>query len=515
MDGREGTYFKSVYGMGDGDDFMILLSKPVTATSIRVSTGDADDQDLLTNGYIETSPDGMTFTRAASFDAKGVAAATLANVPIKALRIKVNPRTSISTLNVREITINSPSKISHVQMGPGRAWSDLSRAPDLAVWAHKAEGQMEDFWPDATALLYSNGFITPNKVNVVYRGGPGVTDVAATGGGVMTVNVKWAREHPDDTGLTVHEMAHVVQAMSAYNPVWLIEGIADYVRWVRYEPQNFTYRIDLTKSWNEPYRTSAAFLGWCEIHYDHLLVTHLNDDIRFGRYKDSLWKKYTGKDADTLWAEFLVQYKADPKSVLIPPMDPADRPRLLPPVTAGTSVSTVLTNSFNGTGIYRDGANFDVGSGFDDGGAAFPSDTFGSRVTWKDVRFDLGKGDAANIISSKGQQIALTRGKYASLWLLGAAVEGGQRAQEFVVNYSDGSKQVFTQNVSDWYAPQNFPGESRAVKAPYRNMGDGSKDPRTFYAYSYGFALDKTKEVASLTLPNNPNVKIMAITLAN
>ncbi len=516
MDGQDSTYFKSVYGMDDGDDFTIILSHPITMTSVRVVTGDADGMDALTNGYIETSSDGTTYTKAASFDAKGVATATLANASVRALRIKVNPRTSISTLEVREITVGSPSKITHVQMGPGRAFSDISQAPDLAAWAKKAEDQMEAFWPNAAALLYSNGFITPNKVNVVYRTGPGVTDVAATGGGVMTVNSKWCREHPEDTGLTVHEMAHVVQSMSAYNPVWLIEGTADYVRWVRFEPENFTYRIDPVKSsWRDPYRTSAAFLGWCEIHYDNRLVTQLNEDIRFGRYNDGLFKKYTGKDGDTLWAEFLADYKADPKSVLIPPMDPADRPRVLPTVKEGSSVPATLTGAFNLAGVYADGATFGAGNGFDEGGAAFPSTAFGPSVAWKNVRFTLGAAGQPNVVSSKGQQIPLTPGKYASLWLLGAAVEGNQKAQEFTVTYSDGSKQTLLQSVSDWYAPQSFPGESRAVKADYRNMSDATKDTRTFYAYSYGFALDSTKEVKSLTLPNNPNVKIMAVTVAN
>lgn len=515
MDGDPSTYFKSYYNMSDGDDVTIWLSRAIPATSFRVVTGNTDNEDLLTKGFVELSADGEKFTRSAAFNAQGVSEATLANVPVRALRIKLNPRTGLSSLCIREITINSPIKISHAQMGPGRGWHDYTDAPDLAAWATKAERQMEDFWPDTAALLYTNGFITPNKLNVVYRGGPDVTPVAATGGGVMTVNIKWARENPGDTGLTVHEMAHAVQSMSAYNPVWLIEGIADYIRWVRYEPQNFTYGITNKNEWRQPYRVSAAFLGWCEIHYDNRLVTHLNDDIRFGRYKDDLWKKYTGKDGDTLWAEFIAAYNADPKGVLVPPIAPADRPRMLPTVQAGTSAPASLAGLFTTSGFYRDGARFGGNVGFDEGGAAFPAATLGTSVTWKNVRFDLGKADQANVVASRGQKVALKEGKYGSLWLLAAAVEGNQMAQDFVVNYKDGSQQSFAQNVSDWYSPGGFPGESRAVKFEYRVLGDGTKDPRPFYAYSYGFALDKNKEVASVVLPNNPNVKVLAVTVAN
>ena len=47
---------------------------------------------------------------------------------------------------------------------------------------------------------------------------------------------------------------------------------------------------------------------------------------------------------------------------------------------------------------------------------------------------------------------------------------------------------------------------------PYRDNGDGSKDPRTFYAYSYGFSLDPAKTVRSLSLPADDSVKLLAAT---
>jgi hypothetical protein len=71
------------------------------------------------------------------------------------------------------------------------------------------------------------------------------------------------------------------------------------------------------------------------------------------------------------------------------------------------------------------------------------------------------------------------------------------------------------QHFSDWFAPRSFPGESRAVKMPYRNMANGARDDHAFYAYSYGFNLNRDKTVQSLTLPDNPNVKTLAATLAN
>src|SRR5437660_1693792 len=51
MDGDPATYFKSVYGMGDKDDFQILLSRPIALRSLRVVTGDNEKQNLLTDGF--------------------------------------------------------------------------------------------------------------------------------------------------------------------------------------------------------------------------------------------------------------------------------------------------------------------------------------------------------------------------------------------------------------------------------------------------------------------------------
>lgn len=516
MDGDQNTYFKSAYGMDDGDDFMLLLSRPMPLQSLRVVTGDADNQDALTDGFVDTSPDGEHYTKAASFNAMGVAEATLQNQPIMALRIRLNPHHGLPSLLVREITLNSPVKLTHAEWGPGRGFVDISQAPDLAEWARKAEQQMEEFWPATAALLYSDGFITPNMVNVVYRTGPGVTDVAATGGGVMTVNSKWCRQHPEDTGLTVHETAHVIQATRSYNPVWLVEGVADYIRWIRFEPENYHARLNAqTATYHDSYRTSATFLAWCELHYDSRLVTKLNQDVRFGNYKNDLFQKYCGKDVDALWAEFMGAYKADPTHIVTPLVAEADRPRPLPTVRAGTGLPVSLEGVFNTTGLSDDGTTIPGAGGFDGEGSTYSSKLLGATLSWKDVQFKIGPPPAANIISSRGNVIPLRAGNYHSLWLLGSGVEGSQMAQILTVTYTDGTTQTLVQNFSDWFQPQSFPGESRAIRMPYRNVANGAQDTRPFYVYSYGFDLNPAKTVKSLTLPNNPYVKILAVTLAN
>jgi len=514
MDGDTNSYFRSAYSMGDGDTFLVRLARAIPVESIQVQTGDPEGQDTAEGAIVETSPDGVAFERAGAVDKTGVAAAEMKSRLVSDLRIRLPRGTGLSALVIREITIRSSVKVEHVQAGPGRGFSDISQAPDLAKWAATAEKQMESFWSDTEAMLYSDGFIPPNMVNVIYRTGPGVTDVAATGGGVMTVNSKWCRAHDDDTGLTVHEMAHVVQAYAGYNPSWLVEGIADYIRWIKFEPQNYRPRINTqTATYHDAYRTTATFLGWCELHYDSKLVTKLSRDVRYEAYTKDRFKQYCGKDVDALWSEFIAQYNADPGHIIAPVLAEADKPRTLPEVEPNMAIPVDISKLFNAKGLYSDGDHFSSG-GLDGEGSAYSENLLGTAQTWKNVMFRLGPTGKDCAVSCKGQVVALPAGEYKSLWLLGAGIEGSQKSQKLLVTYSDGTAQEVTQSFSDWFEPKSFPGEVRAIKMGYRIIGDGNRDNRPFYLYGYGFTIAPGKSVKSLALPYNPYVKLFAITVA-
>ncbi len=508
MDGDSKTSFRSYYGMGDNDSFTVILSRPIKARSIKITTG-SENRNILNDAVIEVSPDGTKFSTIASFGKDGIAEAKLKG-DLYWFRIRMNPNRATSHLEISEISIDSSTPIGQVQRGSGRGFIDVSRTPDLAEWAAIAEKKMEAFWPNTQALLYTDGFITPNAIHVIYEVGARVTPVAATGGGKMQVNGEYARKHPDDTGLVVHEAAHAIQ--SGGSPGWLIEAIADYIRWIKYEPENFTYGIDLQKGTpHEPYRAGAAFIGWLELHYDAKLATKLNEATRFGTYRDALFEKYCGKPIDVLYKEFVEAYKADKPSLLKKPTPPGMQSRSLPMVSGPT---TAVPLTFAEFGLSKDGAKFAENQGFDEGGASYSSNLVGNTLNWKGVSFKVGSGSEKNIVVAKGQSIELS-GKHSSLWFLGAAVDGGQREQNVVIVYADGTQQTIVQNFSDWYEPGEFPGESIAVRTEYRNMADGSRDPRPFYLYSYGFKLDSTKELKAVKLPNNTNIRLVSVSLGD
>jgi hypothetical protein len=83
-----------------------------------------------------------------------------------------------------------------------------------------------------------------------------------------------------------------------------------------------------------------------------------------------------------------------------------------------------------------------------------------------------------------------------------------------VAAYTDGTTDTFTRSLSDWYTPQDYDGESDAVDMAYRDTSNGGRDGRTFHVYGYRLSLQPGKTVQSITLPNNGNVKILAMSLA-
>jgi hypothetical protein len=182
-----------------------------------------------------------------------------------------------------------------------------------------------------------------------------------------------------------------------------------------------------------------------------------------------------------------------------------------PPTPIPTQVD--LSSAFNRTGIVSDGSMFS--GGLDGDGNALSANLLGTSQTWNETTFNIGAPGSNDVVSAVGQTISVPAGQYASLQFLATAVNGNQANQTFTVTYADGTTATFTQSFSDWYTPQDYSGESIAVAMNYRDRGNGTKDNRTFYVYGYSFELNATKTITSITLPNQNNVKILAINLVS
>jgi hypothetical protein len=166
-----------------------------------------------------------------------------------------------------------------------------------------------------------------------------------------------------------------------------------------------------------------------------------------------------------------------------------------------------LAAAYNVYGIDKDGSAYTHG-GFDTKGYTYSATQLGSTVTWSGITFNLGSAGAADGVSSS--TIALPAGNFTTLNLLAAGFLGNQPNQVFVVTYTDGSTTTITQSVSDWFTPQNYPGESRAVTMTYVLTPTDAPRPGRYYLYGYSFAINSAKTVKSLALPNNRHVVVLA-----
>src|SRR3954451_22845459 len=213
---------------------------------------------------------------------------------------------------------------------------DTTNVPELTEWASETLLPVCVKWyPIIVDMLPSDGFEAPKKFSITFR--DDMSNPAATGGTRIMCSTKWMKQNlkGEAAGAVVHEMVHVVQqypgflrrarpgagggaapatAPAARNPGWLTEGIPDYIRWFKYEPQ--THGADIRNparaKYDASYRVSANFLNFVSGHYDKDLVKKLNAAMRQGKYSEDLWKEYTGKTAPELaeqWKQSLEKGK--------------------------------------------------------------------------------------------------------------------------------------------------------------------------------------------------------------
>lgn len=184
--------------------------------------------------------------------------------------------------------------------------------------------------------------------------------------------------------------------------------------------------------------------------------------------------------------------------------------------TGGSGMPVDLSSAFNLDGIFTDGTAV-TSDGLDGVGFAYSSNQLAANRILNGVQFNFGPLNQLDAVHGGDPPINLPPGQFATLQLLGAAVNGPALEQTITVTYSDGSASAFTQSFSDWCScrpnPGEQPGETLAVSTPYRDVRSGTQDGRPFYLYGYVFTLNRAKTVRSLTLPENRNVVILAATL--
>lgn len=305
FDGDDTTYFESSNNSGKDDHFTMLLDAPVLAKSIAAATGRPDGTHGLKSGTLEISADGKSFEEVANF-ADGMARAELKDRQIRAIRIRPGADGE-HPLVIREMTVASEPAVAIFRY-PVEFAVDTADAPEMQEWAEKAARICERAYPMINEELRSDGFKPPQQVKMslktTYQG------VAATDGDKITGSVKFFKDHPDDVGAMVHETVHVVQNYRQEgNPGWLVEGVADYVRFFKFEPGNLGPIDPKRAHYNGSYRVTAAFLAYLTEKYDKDLVLKLNKLMRDGKYKPEVFQELTGKSVEDLDEEWRATLK--------------------------------------------------------------------------------------------------------------------------------------------------------------------------------------------------------------
>jgi len=152
----------------------------------------------------------------------------------------------------------------------------------------------------------------PTSVGMTFV--PTLAVPAEASGANVVYDESWFAEFPNDTDIVVHESMHVVQnGYSGEQPLWIIEGMADYVRHI-YGLHNAEAGWALPESpapgthYTDRYRVTAAFFVWIDDNYrqGQLPVADALDDVlRQGAYSSQTFVDLTGRDVDTLWAEYV------------------------------------------------------------------------------------------------------------------------------------------------------------------------------------------------------------------
>lgn len=174
----------------------------------------------------------------------------------------------------------------------------------MKEYGEKVQKLAEEWYPILAEKLPSDGFTTPEHVTIIFK--KDMRGVAAAGGNRISCSPKWFQDHPEDLGAIVHELVHVVQQYRrGPRPGWLVEGIADYIRFYHYEPKKARPHPNPERAkYSDSYRTTGHFLNWAQEKYDKNLVIKLNAACRNARYNEGLWKEYTGKTLDELGQEW-------------------------------------------------------------------------------------------------------------------------------------------------------------------------------------------------------------------
>ncbi len=136
--------------------------------------------------------------------------------------------------------------------------------------------------------------------------------VAEASGNRILFSTTYMNAHPTDIDIVTHEGMHLVQGYGyGSGPVWLTEGIADFIRY-KYGVDNIGSKWFLPaftaqhneKKYENSYRITARFFEWIDQKVKPGLIIQIDKELRNHTYNQDTWVRLSGKTIDELWDDY-------------------------------------------------------------------------------------------------------------------------------------------------------------------------------------------------------------------
>ncbi len=179
---------------------------------------------------------------------------------------------------------------------------DTLAAPDLDVWLRtKVVPTLTDWYPYIADNIATPDYTPFCDIKIIFADieEPARVDFAT---GAITADTTWAKNHPEDMGLYIHESTHSIQAYAKRPEGWVTEAIADWTRNYLYidrvakVPTASQYFID-------GYSEAGYMFQLINTKYDKNFIRKINVASHKGTYNYDIFSQTTGKPLDQIWTE--------------------------------------------------------------------------------------------------------------------------------------------------------------------------------------------------------------------
>ncbi|MDX2267714.1 MAG: basic secretory protein-like protein [Bryobacter sp.] len=227
--------------------------------------------------------------------------------------------------------------------------------PELHAFAQDAASLCQQWYPRINEILFGANPPKPlEEIRIIFADTGNLSGRAEANTMYLSSAEAKRPSKLDFRAVVIHELAHIVQGYqedarcdglrifgcwakgSYYSPLWIKEGIADYIAYTYFTKTNrpylqinskgelfgydesmpFLYNLQTTRVASKPqtpagkgymhgYAVAASFLYWIEKFKDPDVIRKANIALRNKTYTDRFWKQHTKTSLDKLWAEFV------------------------------------------------------------------------------------------------------------------------------------------------------------------------------------------------------------------